>query len=428
MNIIRHPYRTHGVVFLLFALCTFFSPLCAQRDTTEVSVDELFTIAREKAYNKQRTESRTLLRIALLKSPKYYDIRILLGRTYAWDGKYDSARIELKQVLAAVPSHQDAYNALIDVELWSDQNTQALAAVNHALQYYPSDEEFLLKKARALKNLGRDREALNVLNTLEDIHPSAPGIEPMRQVIVTKTLFNSIGINYAVDAFPESAPMHYFSLQYNRRTQFGSFFTRLNDSYRFEETGAQLEFDFYPRITDGTYAYLNYGFSNGPLFPKHRFGGEFYSNLPASFEGSLGFRFLYFGPGSSVTIYTGTIGYYYGSFWFCFRPYFTPGDAATSKSASLTLRYFFGDIEEYVSFRMGAGFTPDERFLQASSGIDSKEVYYLDSQTFGIGLQMTAGLHYLLTASFDYTHQEKSYDPGSYLKMYSLSAGWKVKF
>ncbi len=428
MKNIQRSSCEHRVSFLMIAVCILSFPLLAQVDTAQMGTDEIFAIAREKAFNKQREEARMLLRIALQKSPDYYDIRILLGRTYAWDGKYDSARIELKQVLAANPSNQDAYLALLDVEFWSDRNAEALNTANEALRYYPSDEEFLLKKARALKNLGSDREALNVLNTLEDIHPSAHGIESMRQEIATKTLLQSIGINYAVDAFPERAPMQYVYIQYNRRTPYGSVFARLNYSYRFEEAGTQLEFDFYPRIADGKYAYLNYGFSSSPLFPKHRFGGEFYANLPASFEGSLGFRSLYFGLGSTVNIYTGTLGYYYGSFWFSFRPYFTPGDAGTSKSASVAVRYFFGDVEEYVSFRLGAGFTPDERSLQSSTGYGATEVFYLNSQTIGIGLQRTAGLHYLLTASLDYTNQEKSYAPGSYLKMYSFSVGVKVKF
>ena len=164
------------------------------------------------------------------------------------------------------------------------------------------------------------------------------------------------------------------------------------------------------------------------LFPNHRLGGEFYSSLPASFEGSLGIRYLYFGPGSDVTIYTGTIGYYYRSYWFSLRPYFTPGDHGTSKSASFTVRYFFGEIEDYVSFRIGAGFTPDERSIQSGVSTDIKEVFYLNSQTMGVGVQKAVGVHYLLSATFDYTNEEESYAPGNYTKMYSLSVAVRWKF
>ena len=104
-------------------------PATAQIDTAKLGVDELFMIAREKAFNKQHEEARSLLRVIMQRSPSYYDVRILLGRTYAWDGKYDSARIELKHVLIEEPSHKDALNALVDVELWSGQNAQALETI-----------------------------------------------------------------------------------------------------------------------------------------------------------------------------------------------------------------------------------------------------------------------------------------------------------
>jgi len=405
-------------------------PATAQIDTAKLGVDELFMIAREKAFNKQHEEARSLLRVIMQRSPSYYDVRILLGRTYAWDGKYDSARIELKHVLIEEPSHKDALNALVDVELWSGQNAQALETIDHALSYYPSDEEFLLKEARTLKNLGLDNDALNVLNKLEDIHPSAQGITALRQDIHTTSMLNGIGVNYATDRFSDVYdPMHYAYVQYSRRTPYGSIFGRLNYSNRFQSKGTQIEFDFYPKISDGMYGYVNYGFSNSSLYPKHRLGAEFYASLPASFEGSLGFRYLFFGPGSNVTIYTGTLGFYYRSYWFSVRPYLTPGDAGTSKSITLTIRYYFGDVDDYLSVRAGTGFTPDERSVQSNAGFSgTTEVFHLRSHTAGIGFQKTVGICTLLTVTFDFTNQQLSFVPFDYTKMYSISVGLRWKF
>jgi YaiO family outer membrane protein len=423
----HNPFILH----LYFLLCTIIViPVMAQIDTAKLGTDELFMIAREKAFNKQHEEARAILRMILKRSPSYQDVRILLGRTYSWDSKYDSARIELMHVLAEEPSNKDALNALVDVKVWSNQYAQALETVDNALSYYPSDEEFLLKKAHALKSLGRDIDALNVLNKLEDIHPSAPGIASLRQEIVTKALLNGIGVNYATDRFSDIYdPMQYVYLQYSRRTSYGSIFGRLNYSSRFHSEGSQIELDFYPRISDGKYGYLNYGFSNNSLFPQHRFGAEYYSNLAASFEGSLGFRYLFFGTGNAVTIYTGTLGYYYRSYWFSVRPYLTPGDAGTSKSINITIRYYFGDVDDYLSIKAGTGFTPDERTVQSSVGFSGPtEVFYLKSQTAGIGFQKMIGLYTLLVASFDFTNQELGFPPYDYVKMYSLSAGIRLKF
>ena len=420
---------------IVLLLCFLFSvllvvPSMAQIDTTHLGTDDLFMIAREKAFNKQHEEARTILWLILRRSPSYYDVRILLGRTYAWDGKYDSARIELKIVLAEDLSNNDAYHALVDVEFWSDQYEQALKVVDQALSYYPIDEDFLLKKARTLKNLGRDDEALNVLDKLEDIHPSAQGITALRQEIHTTSMLNGIGVNYATDRFSDVYdPMHYVYLQYSRRTPYGSLYGRLNYSNRFQSEGTQIEFDFYPKISDGMYAYVNYGFSNSALYPKHRLGAEYYASLPASFEGSLGFRYLYFGPGSEVTIYTGTVGYYYRSYWFSVRPYLTPGNTGTSQSISITIRYYFADVDDYLSVKAGTGFTPDERSVQSNAGFSgTTEVFHLKSQTAGIGIQKTIGIYTLLIVTVDFTNQELSFAPYDYVKMYSISVGLRWKF
>ena len=420
------------VTFALSAclvIVPFSTATSIQLDTITSKVGNSFSLAREKASEKQYNEAHIILCEILQQSPSNIEARILLGRIFAWEGKYDSARIQLKQALLDNPQYEDAFKALIDVELWNVQFSQALNYSNEALSYFPLDEELLIKKIRSLKGLNRELEALHILNKLQDIHPSASGIELLRQEISAKTMLQSIGFNYAIDAFAEQKPWQYTSFQYSRRTPYGPAFARLNYTYRFEQGGTQVEFDFYPRISDGKYAYLNYGISNNALFPKHRIGGEFFSGLPVGFEGSLGFRYLSFSSGSSIVIYTGTLGYYWGNYWFSFRPYITPGDNGTSKSASLTIRYFLSDAEDYFSLRFGAGFTPDERLIQSSSDpSSSSRLYYLDSQTAGIGFQKAISIQYLLVGSLDYTNQEKSYNLGSYLKMYSLSLGIRVRF
>jgi YaiO family outer membrane protein len=161
---------------------------------------------------------------------------------------------------------------------------------------------------------------------------------------------------------------------------FSSVFARLNYSYRYKQEGIKIKLDEYPCITDGKYAYFNNGFSNSPVFPKHRLGAEFYSNLPASFEGSLGFRHLYFGSRRSANIFPCTFGYYYGIHWFSLRPYLTPDTSSSSISASLTTRCLFADLEDYISFRRGSDFTAEERFVRSSEGLENKDIFYLHSK------------------------------------------------
>jgi YaiO family outer membrane protein len=424
------PIKSGLMLTMIFVLSFFTEFAHAQDvDTLKMSSDELFTLARQKAFAGKREDARTLCRTILARSPSYYDARILIGRTYSWDGRYEDARLQLRQVLEKQTDNGDAIDALLDVELWDGRYDQALDIASRALNAHPSNEEFLIRKAKALKGLGQEGEALRVLNILEDLNPSLAVIASLRQSLNTRSLLNELGLNYASDRFSGTYdPMHYAYLQLSRRTPLGSFFGRLNYSSRFEASGSQFEVDFYPRIADGVYAYLNYGYSQNDLFPRHRTGAEIYTKLPSSYEGSLGFRYLHFGTSSDVTIYTGSLGLYFGSYWISFRPYFIPNNAGLSKSASLTLRKYLSDAENFVSFRAGAGFSADERTIQSTTGFEGLNVFYLKSQTAGLGWQQSFSTNYLFVATFDVTNQELSFSPGNYVMMYSFSMGVRVRF
>src|SRR3989304_3525527 len=254
----------------LLVLVCISTPAFGQLDTVKLSSDELFTIAREKAFEGKREEARALCRVVTKRSPCYNDVRILLGSTRAWDGRRDEARKELLIVLDLNPENKDALDALMDVELWDERFEEAYQIANRGLRLYPNEESFLLKKARALKNLQRHDEALFVLFQLEEVA-------------------------------------------------------------------------FYPKIIDGGYCYLSYGYSNSDLFPKHRFGLEAYAKLPKSFEASLGLRHLAFDGGGNITIYTGSLGYYFKSYWISVKPYITPNDGSVSVSFNTTIRWYLLD-------------------------------------------------------------------------------------
>jgi len=401
----------------------------AQIDTVMQNEDQLLALARQKAFAGQFQEARKICASILAHTPTNDDARVLLGRTFAWDGQWEEARVELNRVLVVRPDHHDALSALADVELWDHKYERALEIVNSVIKSNPNDEEFLLKKIKALKALGRDEEALVDLIRLEDINPSITEIPILRKSFANASLNNGVGLNYASDHFSETYdPMHYAYIQFSRRTVFGSIFARLNYSGRFGSHGTQIEADLYPRLAEGVYAYLNYGISSSDLFPRHRAGAELYTKLLPNSEGSFGIRYLNFGSSPSVTIYTASLGLYSGNYWISFRPYFIPNQAAVSTSANLTIRRYLGDSENFFSLRAGAGFSADERAIQSNAGFLGQEVFYLKSQTVGAGWQGSVMKDYLLVTTFDVTNQELGANPGSYVTMYSLSVGVRVRF
>ncbi len=396
----------------------------AQTSLDSLGAEELFRRARDLAFNSRRDSARVLLKLALQKSPDYADIRILLARTYAWDGRRNEARAELKTVLEAKPKYLDAYLAAVDVEMWDDKLADALILCNAGLRFNPNSEELLVKRVKIYRDMNKDVEALFTLSILEDLNRSNPNIVPLRESIKTKTLLNSISVSYAYDWFTTTRydPRHQYTLQYSRVTPYGSAMMKVNSSRRFGNTGYQLEVEAYPKIVSGIYAYTEYAYSWTKNYPKHRFGLEPFFKLPESFEASVGTRFLFFSS-SPVDIYTASVGYYYGDYWFSLRTYVTPGTVSLSRSLSFTVRQYFGGDGTYAFIKGGAGSSPDEDHYIDTSGTN---INLLKSQSAGTGFQWVIDMTSTLDLSMDYKYEEVV--PGFLVNNYSVSVGYKFKF
>lgn len=400
----------------------------SQIDTVSGDVDQLLRIARDTAAAGGRAEARRICEAILRRTPDYVDVRVLLARTYAWDGMRSDARRELQTALKNAPSNKDALNALVDVEVWDGRFEEALLVTDRALHSYPADDELLFKKARLLHLLEQDREAVQVLDALNRINPEYPGASDLRRSITAASAMSTIGAGYAVDRYSNLyGTMHYANLEFSRRSSGGTLFLRLNYSYRFRRDGFQYELDFYPRIEEGLYGYLNYGYSASILFPKHRIGAELYTRLPLSLEASVGIRSFYFDASRSVKTLTGSINWYAGSYMLTARPYFGAGDLSPSFSMSLFARKYFEDSEHYAYAKLAAGFTPDERLIQTSEGFGGKEIFSLKSQTAGVGIYWLLNGFYFVNLSLDYTNQELSFSRGEYVTFVTLGAILKVK-
>jgi len=415
--------------YLILAFVVFAEIVSAQ-DWKEHSADEIFQQARQLAFNGKREQAREMLLYVLQRSPNYHDVRILLARTYAWDGRRDDARRELREVLTKSPTHEDGLSALIDVEMWDDNFLEALSVADAALTTYPNSEDFLYKRATALNKLNKQDEALITLNRLLNINPANESGLKLMKSIKTDRMKYTVGLSYSVDVFSRTFnPAHYSNIQLARVNGWGSAIVRLNYANRFSTYGIQPEIDLYPRIVDGVYAYLNYGYSSTDLFPQHRAGAEVYSRLPKSFEASAGMRYLYFSSNSVVSIYTGSIGWYFKSYWLSLRPYITPDKrTGTYFSATVVLRKYFETRDQYLGISAGLGFSPDERRFQTSSGFTSDGIYLLHAQRVSISSSRQLRNNFILTANIDFVHQELLFDVGNYVYITTFGIGLKKRF
>ncbi len=368
--------------FLLILLFFPFGVLFAQGT---LSSDDLFQQARKMAFdNKNYPGAIALCKEALSKSPDYTDIRVFLGRLYTWSKYTDSARTQLIEVLTRHPDNEDGAIAYASLEYWNNNSAKALQFVQQGLKYHPASTDLLLLKAKVLIDLKRFQEANLAIDTLLKANPKNTDARALADRVSDNTSKNKMSINYDFVYFDKqfNDPWHLASVDYTRQTDIGSITGRVNFANRFNTNGAQLEMDAYPHLSKTFYAYLNAGYSdNVGVFPKYRAGFSLYANLPASFEGEAGFRFLSFsGP---TWIYTASVSKYYKDYWFNFRTFLTPSNNNISQSYALNVRYYYGGADDYFSLGLGTGISPDDP--GNSVLLNSGNVYKLRSNNVSAG-------------------------------------------
>lgn len=410
------------------ALILFLLSLSAygQQKAYTGNPDTSFEVARQLAFNNNRKQAQDTLKLILTKYPNYHDIRSFLASTYSWDGDYKEAKKEFEYVLKLSPKRQDTWEAAIKNELWSEAPFSALDMANKALTHLPENPDILYLKASAEDATNNKDEALLTIEKLLKNNPNHEKSIAYKTSLIDQLSNNIIGFNAYVDVYSQVFdPMQYYLLKYVRQTKFGSIHGKLNINHRFASTGAQFEVDAYPRITNGLYAYVNFGVSNSFLFPEIRYGAELHKSLPKSFEASLGFRALKYS--TTTTIYTGSVGWYTGNDYWSFRLYVTPGEPGASKSGTLSYRKYRNDANNYFSIETGMGFSPDIYRFDFEGNED--EIINLKSQKLNFGYYFTSQNNknaWGIQAGI--SHQEISFDPGSYFWIYSFGVSWDIKF
>jgi YaiO family outer membrane protein len=408
-----HPIKGLGkvirflsVIILSLTALTVNSQNVTFRDT--LSLEALFAKARDYAYNNRKVESREICRQILIRDSTYWDVAVLLGRTYAWDKRYDSARIVLSKVISHRPGYYDAVDALIDVEYWSDNYLDAIKYADMGLSFHPNDDTFRFKKAKALNSSGNTQKALEIIDLILLTNPSNKDAIGLQISIRRSKMVNKLTVNYWTDIFKDDSPWKFASAAIGRKTQkFGTVTLRYNYARRFGNDGHQIEVDAYPAIVKGVYMYFSTAFSNKKNFPYSRLSMEPYFKLPSGFEMSAGFRYLNFDDNriaafdsNKVVIYTGSIGKYYGNYWFSLRPYLTPGKDKWSKSVNLTVRHYMSDPESYLSLVIGTGISPDEQQYAFDPG------YYLKSNKISLEYQQKIASRIILDCRTGFAREE----------------------
>ena len=408
----RNTFLTAFILVLFLALSAH--PVKAQQE--RMNVDSLFQQARQLAFQKQLAKAQKLCTEILDQKPDYFDARVLLANTYAWQHNYDRAHLELQKIFESKPRHYDALLASSDYYFWAGNLDKALETAKQGLSYYPNDENFLFKISRILLKMGKSSEAQRRLLQLLNINPGHAGAKALLAQIKKIRIFNRISLGHSFEYFaePYQYRWHMFNLDYQRKTPIGNVIASVRmadvvyDGETLFETGKAFQFtiDAYPRISKNNYAYLSYGFSNQVPFPKQRAGFELYQKLPLAFEASAGFRFLQFqntdNTYSNTWIYTGHVGKYIKNYWLSFRPYISPQSSGFSQAYYFIIRRYFHTADNYLGLQAGTGNSPDA----PTDYLNPLNIYKLKTQSIQLDFQHLLGKQWLIKILMGYKKAE----------------------
>ncbi len=385
--------------FLLLLLCFAVSRVTAQVQQPGADPDALFTEAQSLAFSGKYRQSRVVAQELLRTAPAYTDAAVLIGRTYAWQHLYDSARVVLLPIAKQMPPHADALLTLCDVERWDGKPETALQYANRGLEAFPGTVPFLLAKAMVLQEMRNYPGAMAALETILKSEPRHKEATLLLEQVKDAAATNLLRADYQLTSFSTDMPAwHLGMLEYTRLAAGGRYIARTTYAERYGQRSVQGEVDAYPQLNDKTYAYLNAGIADRKLFPAYRLGGELYRLLPLRFEASVGARTLFFSS-ETVVLYTGHIGKYFNKQWLAFRPFLQRQENAWQTTGILQLRQYLQHQDEHFTLVLAKGNTPLQQ-------IGFQEIERLDANRIGLEGQFRAGKAILVGGNFTYEYEE----------------------
>lgn len=404
-------------VFLLLTIA-FSLDLKAQ---DSFDPDDLLIDARTLILDGKYVEGRKIAFRALSQYPDYADILILVGRSYAWEGKNDSASIYLERAIIASPEYIDGYSAYLDNLSWAEQYAQADIVLAKAKDNLgtPLPNELRYKESRLLYYKEEYTEAYQIAEELFEKKYKNENLLDYMQTLQRLKRNNAVGVTYDYDSFQgDISPWNTFSIYGRTRTNLtGTLIARVTQSSRFDGSGTLFELDAYPSLGENAYAYVNIGGSGASFFPNFRFGASIYYSLPKAWEVEGGYRYLKFSD--PTNIYTASVGKYVGNWWINLRGNLIPSTGnSIGTSANLQARYYFKTGEDYFSIQLSSGVSPDEETRDPTQ--------LLNSYRARVGYQQLLTSRFMIYGFTGYSRDELG--PDRFRNNLNLSLGVEYRF
>jgi len=115
---------------------------------------------------------------------------------------------------------------------------------------------------------------------------------------------------------------------------------------------------------------------------------------------------------------------YYKNYWFNLKTYLTPSNNSVSQSLSLKIRYYLAGADDYLSFGIGTGLSPDDPANNIL--FNNGETYKLKSSNISLGYNKSLNALNIISVKASLENQE--YRQGTRGNQFSVGISYKRRF
>ena len=286
-------------------------------------------------------------------------------RTIAFDGRLEEAEVLARKLVQDNPGYGDAAVLLANIIAWQERYNEALVMLDSLIIIQPGNEDAIIAREKINEWLESSSAQEPQLADSSFVKPAdIPGNEELSTDTLGRGVDIFLGYNFDTFKEPYSRFWQIFRVGAKYETSVGPILGTVNFGNLHAdtdpgiiETGIQVQAEFWPKISERTYAWLAYAYSPFKYFPKHRAAAEYWFNLYKGWVVSAGASYYYFDR--HIVIPTVSVEKYAGKYWFSARTYIHLKEVGTSASVFLSARRYFNDTD-YLQLTAGAGTAPDE--------------------------------------------------------------------
>jgi YaiO family outer membrane protein len=319
------------------------------------SFDQQYEQARAFANAGQSDLALASYNALLQRSPGNADVLLGRGVLQARLHRYDRAEADLTAAATAAPAYADAWRALGNMYLWSEQPAKAIAAFDRLVQLQPNDPEARLARAKAYAAAGRAADAGADRAARRGLQPDASAPEGYRWAASASAGWTDAGKGPHWNDQAASV-RHYWDR--------ASLAFETLRSQRFGVHDYAWALDAYTQLWRGAYSNIRYQHAPAArLFPGNSGRVELWQSLGGGWEASLGDDVLAF-PSTRVNIVGASLGKYVGNFYLLLRHRNILSTGSHSAGDRALVRYYYtGEADNYVEGAVNSGRSDDAQSL-----------------------------------------------------------------